>query len=87
MYYYIPCQYVAFTDANTIEMITDGLDTKNDKFSRYHITIKLDGTVIKGASNIKVELKENVFVPDLPEDADSKTYQLKAVNGKLSWVE
>ena len=87
MYYYIPCQYVAFTDANTVEMITDGLDTKNDKFSRYHITIKLDGTVINGASNIKVELKENVFVPDLPEDADSKTYQLKAVNGKLSWVE
>ena len=87
MYYYIPCQYVAFIDANTLEMITDGLDTKNDKFSRYHITIKLDGTVIKGNSNIKVELKENVFVPDLPEDADSKTYQLKAVNGKLSWVE
>ena len=87
MYYYIPCQYVAFTDANTLEMITDGLDTKNDKFSRYHITIKLDGTAIKGNSNIKVELKENVFVPDLPEDADSKTYQLKAVNGKLSWVE
>ena len=87
MYYYIPCQYVAFTDANTVEMITDGLDTKNDKFSRYHITIKLDGTVIKGASNIKVELKENVFVPDLPEDADTKTYQLKAVNGTLTWVE
>lgn len=87
MYYYIPCQYVAFTDANTVEMITDGLDTKNDKFSRYHITIKLDGAVINGASNIKVELKENVFVPDLPEDADSKTYQLKAVNGKLTWVE
>ena len=55
MYYYIPCQYVAFTDANTVEMITDGLDTKNDKFSRYHITIKLDGTVINGKSNIKVE--------------------------------
>ena len=87
MYYYIPCQYVAFTDANTVEMITDGLDTKNDKFSRYHITIKLDGTVINGASNIKVELKENVFVPDLPEDADTKTYTLKAVNGKLTWVE
>ena len=87
MYYYIPCQYVAFTDANTVEMITDGLDTKNDKFSRYHITIKLDGTVIKGASNIKVELKENVFVPELPEDADTKTYQLKAVNGTLTWVE
>ena len=87
MYYYIPCQYVAFTDANTVEMITDGLDTKNDKFSRYQITIKLDGTVINGASNIKVELKENLFVPDLPEDADSKTYQLKAVNGKLNWVE
>ena len=87
MYYYIPCQYVAFTDANTVEMITDGLDTRNDKFSRYHITIKLDGTVINGASNIKVELKENVFVPDLPADADTKTYQLKAVNGTLTWVE
>ena len=87
MYYYIPCQYVAFTDANTIEMITDGLDTKNDKFSRYHITIKLDGTVIKGNSNIKVELKENVFVPELPEDASTKTYQLKVVNGVLTWVE
>ena len=86
-YYYIPCQYVAFTDANTVEMITDGLDTRNDKFSRYHITIKLDGTVINGASNIKVELKENVFVPDLPEDADTKTYQLKAVNGTLTWIE
>ena len=87
MYYYIPCQYVAFIDANTLEMITDGLDTKNDKFSRYHITIKLDGTVIKGNSNIKVELKENVFVPDLPEDASTKTYSLKAVNGVLTWVE
>ena len=86
MYYYIPCQYVAFTDTNTLEMITDGLDTKNDKFSRYHITIKLDGTVIKGASNIKVELKENVFVPDLPEDVGSNTYQLKAINGTLEWV-
>lgn len=86
-YYYIPCQYVAFIDANTVEMITDGLDTRNDKFSRYHITIKLDGTVINGASNIKVELKENVFVPDLPEDADTKTYQLKAVNGTLTWIE
>lgn len=87
MYYYIPCQYVAFTDANTVEMITDGLDTKNDKFSRYHITIKLDGTAIQGARNIKVELKENVLVPDLPEDAKTKTYQLKAVNGTLTWVE
>lgn len=87
MYYYIPCQYVAFTDANTVEMITDGLDTRNDKFSRYHITIKLDGTVINGNSNIKVDLKENVFVPDLPADADTKTYQLKAVNGKLTWVD
>lgn len=87
MYYYIPCQYVAFTDKNTVEMITDGLDTRNDKFSRYHITIKLDGTAIQGARNIKIELKENVFVPDLPEDADTKTYQLKAINGKLNWVE
>lgn len=86
MYYYIPCQYVAFTDANTVEMITDGLDTKNDKFSRYHITIKLDGTVINGKSNIKVELKENVFVPDLPEDSKTKTYTLKAVNGVLTRV-
>ena len=87
MYYYIPCQYVAFTDANTLEMITDGLDTRNDKFSRYHITIKLDGTVINKNSNIKVELKENVFVPDLPEDAETKTYQLKAINGTLTWAE
>lgn len=87
MYYYIPCQYVALTDANTLEMITDGLDTKNDKFSRYKITIKLNGTIVDGNSNIKVELKENKLVPDLPEDADTKTYQLKAVNGVLTWVE
>ena len=68
MYYYIPCQYVAFKDANTLEMITDGLDTSNDKFSRYHITIKLNGTIIEGNSNIKVELLDKYALKeDIPD--------------------
>ena len=89
MYYYIPCQYVAFTANNKLELVTDGLDTNNDKLSRYKIVItfvlKSEATVEDTAIAITVD--NYLHLPDLPEDADSKTYQLKAVNGKLSWVE
>lgn len=89
MYYYIPCQYVAFTANNKLELVTDGLDTNNDKLSRYKIVItfvlKSEATVEDTAIAITVD--NYLHLPDLPEDADSKTYQLKAVNGKLTWVE
>lgn len=89
MYYYIPCQYVAFTANNKLELVTDGLDTNNDKLSRYKIVItfvlKSEATVED--TTIAITVDNYLHLPDLPEDAGSKTYQLKAVNGKLSWVE
>ena len=81
MYYYIPCQYVAFTANNKLELITDGLDTNNDKLSRYKIVLTF---VLESEATVE---DNYLHLPELPEDADTKTYQLKAVNGTLSWVE
>lgn len=89
MYYYIPCQYVAFTANNKLELITDGLDTNNDKLSRYKIVITfvLNSEATVEDTGIAITVDNYLHLPALPEDAGSKTYQLKAVNGKLSWVE
>lgn len=56
MYYRMPIQYIAFEDANTIKMVTVGLDTRNNNPVKYIITIALDGTVLDGNRNIKIEL-------------------------------
>lgn len=89
MYYHIPCQYVAFTANNKLELVTDGLDTNNDKLSRYKIvlTFNLESEPTVEDTEIAITVDNYLHLPELPEDADSKTYQLKAVNGKLSWVE
>lgn len=89
MYYHIPCQYVAFTAANKLELITDGLDTNNDKLSRYHITITFNNSseLTVEDTEINVTVDNYLHLPELPEDASTKTYQLKAINGTLTWVE
>lgn len=94
MYYYIPCQNIQFESANTLVMRTDGLNTKDDVFSRYKITINLDGSIVSGNSNIEVDVQEIYAlkseipnIPELPEDSSTKTYTLKSVNGELTWVE
>ena len=89
MYYHIPCQYVAFTAGNKLELITDGLDTNNDKLSRYKIilTFVLDSEATVEDTEIAITVDDYLHLPELPEDADTKTYQLKAVNGTLTWVE
>ena len=89
MYYYIPCQYVAFTANNKLELITDGLDTNNDKLSRYKIvlTFVLDSEATVEDTEIAITVDDYLHLPKLPEDANTKTYQLKAVNGTLTWVE
>lgn len=89
MYYHIPCQYVAFTANNKLELITDGLDTNNDKLSRYKIvfTFVLDSEATVEDTEIAITVDDYLHLPELPEDADTKTYQLKAVNGTLTWVE
>ena len=89
MYYHIPCQYVAFTAKNKLELITDGLDTNNDKLSRYKIvlTFVLESEATVEDTQIAITVDDYLHLPELPEDADTKTYQLKAVNGTLTWVE
>lgn len=89
MYYYIPCQYVAFTANNKLELITDGLDTNNDKLSRYNIvlTFVLESEATVEDTEIAITVDDYIHLPELPEDADTKTYTLKAVNGVLTWVE
>ena len=89
MYYYIPCQYVAFTANNKLELITDGLDTNNDKLSRYKIvlTFVLNSEATVEDTEINITVDNYLHLPKLPEDASSKTYVLKAINGKISWVE
>lgn len=56
MYYRMPIQYIAFEDANTIKIVTIGLNTRNDDPVKYIITIALDGTILDGNRNIKIEL-------------------------------
>ena len=89
MYYHIPCQYVAFTANNKLELIADGLDTNNDKLSRYKIvlTFVLASEATVEDTEIAITVDNYLHLPELPEDADTKTYQLKAVNGTLTWVE
>lgn len=89
MYYHIPCQYVAFTANNKLELIADGLDTNNDKLSRYKIvlTFVLASEPTVEDTEIAITVDNYLHLPQLPEDADTKTYQLKAVNGTLNWVE
>lgn len=89
MYYYIPCQHVAFTANNKLELITDGLDTNNDKLSRYKIvlTFVLASEPTVEDTEIAITVDNYLHLPELPEDASTKTYQLRAVNGTLSWVE
>ena len=56
MYYRMPIQYIAFEDADTIKIVTIGLNTRNDDPVKYIITIALDGTILDGNRNIKIEL-------------------------------
>lgn len=56
MYYKIPIQYSAFESANQIKLVAIGLDTSNDVTSKYTIICNLDGTIIEGNSNVKLEL-------------------------------
>ena len=88
MYYFIPCQRAQFEKATELTLQTDGLDTHDDKFKRYTIKMDFSGTVLEGNSNVSLTI-EDLYgkVPALPEDASSKTYVLKAVNGKVQWVE
>lgn len=88
MYYFIPCQRAQFEKATELTLQTDGLDTKDDRFKRYTIKMDFSGTVLGGNSNVSLSI-EDLYgkVPALPEDASGKTYTLKAVNGKVTWVE
>lgn len=88
MYYFIPCQRAQFEKATELTLQTDGLDTHDDRFKRYTIKMDFSGTVLGGNSNVSLSI-EDLYgkVPALPEDASSKTYVLKAVNGKVTWVE
>lgn len=56
MYYKIPIQYSAFESANQIKLVAIGLNTANDVASKYTIICNLDGTIIEGNSNVKLEL-------------------------------
>lgn len=56
MYYRMPIQYIAFEDANTIKIVTIGLNTRNNDPVKYIITIALDGIILDGNRNIKIEL-------------------------------
>ena len=55
-YYRMPIEYIAFESANQIKLVFIGLNTNNDVVSKYEIIINLDGTIIKGNSNVKVTI-------------------------------
>ena len=55
-YYRMPIEYIAFESANQIKLVFIGLNTNNDVASKYEIIINLDGTIIKGNSNVKVTI-------------------------------
>ena len=56
-YYKFPVDYIAYESANQIKMVFNGLDTLNDKVSKYEIIMNLDGTIIEGSnSNVSMTL-------------------------------
>ena len=56
-YYKFPVDYIAYESANQIKMVFNGLDTLNDKVSKYEIIMNLDGTIIEGSnSNVSMNL-------------------------------
>ena len=58
MYYRFPINYMAFTSDTQIVLIALGLNTNNDKACKYTITMKLDGTILEGNCNIKIDILE-----------------------------
>lgn len=49
--------------------------------------LRQQGSEIGGDTEIAITVDDYIHLPELPEDAGTKTYQLKAVNGTLTWVE
>ena len=70
-YYRMPIQYAAFESANKIKLVFIGLNTNNDVVSKYEIIINLDGTIIKGNSNIKVTITN--IEPKVYDDTQLKS--------------
>ena len=58
MYYRFPINYMAFTSDTQIVLIALGLNTNNDKACKYTITMNLDGTILEGNCNIKIDILE-----------------------------
>ena len=56
-YYRFPIEYIAYESADQIKMVFSGLDTRNDKVSKYVIIINTDGTIIDDSnSNISMTI-------------------------------
>lgn len=72
-YYKMPVQYSAFESANQIKLVFTGLNTNNDVVSKYEIIMNLDGTIIKGNSNVKMTIT-NIE----PEDINLSEYATKS---------
>ena len=58
MYYRFPINYMAFASDTQIVLIALGLNTNNDKACKYTITMNLDGTILEGNCNIKIDILE-----------------------------
>ena len=57
-FYKMTVEYMAFETANQIKLVFSGLDTSNDKVSRYEMIINLDGTIVESNSNVKLTITE-----------------------------
>ena len=87
-YYRMPVEYIAFETANQIKMVFVGLDTSNDKPTKYEIIMNLDGTVIEGNSNVKLSTIDLATVEDIEShEPDLSGYatkaEVEAVSAKL----
>ena len=87
-YYRMPVEYIAFESASQIKMVFVGLDTSNDKPTKYEIIMNLDGTVIEGNSNVKLSTIDLATVEDIEShEPDLSGYatksEVEAVSAKL----
>lgn len=71
-YYKLPIEYFAFESATQVKLVFEGLNTRDDKVSKYEIVINLDGTVIDGNSNVKMTITSIE-----PEQIDLSSYATK----------
>ena len=88
-YYKMPIQYIAYESKTQLKMVVTGLNTSNDVVSKYEILINLDGTILKGNSNIQVTVTdlEQVYHVSTEAPENTKLLWLDSTNNQIKYYD